>query len=125
MNRLTALTITNAHLMAQDFAMLLKVLCIGRKLYSTEMAVAAHMEIASPSIKEAVAQCVQKGCDEVIVAPYFLSQGRHIQQDIPALVAEAKAEHPDLRCIIADPIGAHYFLPKKPILSWLVHCKTW
>lgn len=63
------------------------------------------MEIASPSIKEAVAQCVQKGCTEVIVAPYFLSQGRHIQQDIPALVAEAAEEHPDLRCIIADPIG--------------------
>ncbi len=76
-----------------------------RRIYSTELAIAAHMEIANPSIKETVALCVEEGCTEVIVAPYFLSQGRHIQQDIPNLVAEAQADHPDLRCIIADPIG--------------------
>lgn len=63
------------------------------------------MEIAEPSIKEAVNQCAQNGYQEVIVAPYFLSQGRHIQQDIPALVAEAEAAHPGLNCIIAEPIG--------------------
>lgn len=39
------------------------------------------------------------------MAPYFLSQGRHIQQDIPALVAEALSHHPGVECVIADPIG--------------------
>ena len=107
--------------MAQILGKVLKLGCLGRALYSTELAVAAHMEIASPSIKDAVAHCVQEGCHEVIVAPYFLSQGRHIQQDIPALVAEAQAEHPNLRCIIADPIGADSFLPKRPVPSWLGH----
>lgn len=63
------------------------------------------MEIAKPSIKDAVNQCAEKGCSRVVVAPYFLSQGRHIQEDIPALVAEAQAEHPELHCIIAEPIG--------------------
>ena len=74
-------------------------------MYDAQLAVAAHMEIASPSIKEAVAQCAMQGYKQIIIAPYFLSQGRHIQQDIPALVAEAQAEHPDLACIIAEPIG--------------------
>ncbi|PNG99739.1 hypothetical protein TSOC_014477 [Tetrabaena socialis] len=38
-------------------------------------------------------------------APYFLSRGRHIQQDIPLLVAQAAEAHPGLSCVIADPIG--------------------
>ena len=41
----------------------------------------------------------------MVIAPYFLSRGRHIQEDIPALVREAQAQHPGLQCIIAQPIG--------------------
>jgi len=63
------------------------------------------MEIASPSIAEAIAKCAADGFGKVVVAPYFLSQGRHIRQDIPALVAEAVSHHPGLECVIADPIG--------------------
>ena len=32
-------------------------------------------------------------------------RGRHIQEDIPALVAAAAAKHPTVRCRLADPIG--------------------
>ena len=63
------------------------------------------MEIAQPTISQAIAACVARGATTVIVAPYFLSQGRHVQQDIPALVQEARAQHPGVECVIADPIG--------------------
>ena len=63
------------------------------------------MEIAEPSIKQAVAACVANGASTIIVAPYFLSKGRHIQDDIPALVEEALTEYPDVVCMIAAPIG--------------------
>ena len=36
----------------------------------------AHMEIARPSIAEAVANCVAGGATDVIIAPYFLSRCR-------------------------------------------------
>ena len=78
---------------------------MGRKANGEQLVVAAHMEIASPSIAEAVDTCVQAGYKSLVIAPYFLSNGRHIQQDIPALVAEAQANHSDLHCVIADPIG--------------------
>lgn len=43
---------------------------------------------------------------QVVVAPYFLSKGRHIQQDIPALVAAARKQlPPGVSCVIAEPIG--------------------
>ena len=37
------------------------------------------MELAEPTIEQAVAQCVARGARRVVVAPYFLSRGRHIQ----------------------------------------------
>ena len=49
----------------------------------------AHMELAEPSIATAFRQAVERGAQLVLVFPYFLAPGRHWQQDIPRLVAEA------------------------------------
>ena len=76
------------------------------------------MELARPSIADAVAKCAAAGAKRVVVAPYFLSRGRHITEDIPALVASAQAEHPGVECIVADPIGETRPLPHLPVLCW-------
>ena len=80
----------------------------SRASNGNQMVVAAHMEIASPSIKDAIEQCVEAGCNSLIIAPYFLSNGRHIQQDIPAIVAEASKDLQGIECVIADPIGTSF-----------------
>lgn len=67
----------------------------------------AHMEIAQPSILEAVTALARDGFKDIVLAPYFLSPGRHITQDIPALMAEAQRANPGIRCVLADPIGEH------------------
>lgn len=63
------------------------------------------MELAEPSIGAVVAKCAAEGYRKVVVAPYFLSRGRHITSDIPAMVAEAQKVHPEVSCVIAEPIG--------------------
>ena len=63
------------------------------------------MEIAEPTIADAIGKCASAGASTVIVAPYFLSRGRHIQEDIPALVAAAQEQYPQLKCVVAEPIG--------------------
>lgn len=71
----------------------------------------AHMELCAPSILDAVRTCVEKhGANVVIVAPFFLSRGRHIQEDIPRLVREAEVEISQegnalVECIVAEPLG--------------------
>lgn len=70
----------------------------------------AHMELAQPTIADAIAECVDAGADKVIVAPFFLSRGRHITEDIPALVEAAAAQHPGVQCVIADPLGTDELL---------------
>ena len=66
----------------------------------------AHMELAEPTIADAIHACVRRGATHVVVAPYFLSRGRHVQSDIPRLVEEAQAAVPDTPIRIAEPIGA-------------------
>lgn len=65
----------------------------------------AFLELAEPSIPDGIAQCVAQGAVEVVVLPYFLSAGRHVAKDIPALVAQAQAQLPHANVRIAPYLG--------------------
>ena len=93
-------------------------LSLIRKTTGRSNVQAAHMEIAEPTISQAVAECVSHGARTVIIAPYFLSKGRHIQEDIPALVREAQQQYPDVECIVAAPIGVD------PLMAQLIESRV-
>jgi len=66
----------------------------------------AHMEIQKPSISDALRACVDQGARHIVVSPFFLSPGRHSQQDIPNLIEEAIMRFElDISYTIAEPIG--------------------
>ena len=67
----------------------------------------AHMELAEPTIAMAFDRCVQQGAKRVVVMPYFLLPGKHWDQDIPRLTAEAAQKHPGVQFMITAPIGLH------------------
>merc|ERR1711904_110451 len=54
----------------------------------------AHMELCEPSIETALTKCYSRGARDIVVAPYFLSPGRHIKQDIPRIVRNAAKKLP-------------------------------
>lgn len=64
------------------------------------------LEIASPSIPEALLNCIANGSREIIVLPYFLSQGRHVAEDIPAQIALVTAQHPHINITTAPYLGS-------------------
>lgn len=53
------------------------------------------LELASPSLAEAVADLVSQGHRLIHVYPLFFNQGKHVTRDIPALVEEEQRRHPD------------------------------
>lgn len=63
------------------------------------------MELAEPSIATAYRRCVEQGAEHIIVHPYFLSRGRHIQEDIPALLQDAASMHPSTSYQLTEPLG--------------------
>jgi sirohydrochlorin ferrochelatase len=67
----------------------------------------AHMELADPTISAGVQSCVEAGATELIVFPYMLSPGRHSTGDIPRMVAEAAAAHPDVNVRVTSAFGVH------------------
>ncbi len=75
----------------------------------------AHMELAAPDIATAFRRCIERGAQQVIVFPYFLSPGRHWHHDIPKLVAAAAADYPGVSWIVTAPFGLH------PDMNGIIH----
>ena len=67
---------------------------------------AAFLELAEPSIPDAIQCCIDRGAREVIVLPYFLSQGRHVVTDIPEQVQPKQQQYPQVRITIAPYLGS-------------------
>lgn len=65
----------------------------------------AWLEISRPSLAEAIDRCAAQGADEVVVVPYLLLMGTHLQEGVPRLLAEAGARHPGLRLRLAPHLG--------------------
>jgi sirohydrochlorin ferrochelatase len=87
--------------------MLLDFVQLFRSHTSYRIVEAAHMELAEPSIAMAFDRCVAQAAAHVVVAPYFLSPGRHWDEDIPRLAAQAATKHPGVSYGISQPIGLH------------------
>jgi sirohydrochlorin ferrochelatase len=71
----------------------------------------AHMEIASPTIAEAIDACAADGARRIVVYPLFVTPGRHLTHDIPDLVTRAAARHPGLAIGVSEPLGSAQGLP--------------
>lgn len=65
----------------------------------------AFLELAPPSIPEAIEQAIQKGAKEVVILPYFLSAGRHVHEDVPEFVLQKQKEHPAIKITLAPYLG--------------------
>ncbi len=49
--------------------------------------------------------CVRSGAREIVVIPYFLHFGVHLRQDIPELLLDAAAKHPEIRLVLGKHLG--------------------
>lgn len=58
-----------------------------------------------PSLDEAVAALAAKGAMSIRVVPVFLGQGGHTKEDLPRLLAQVSAEHPNQKLILEKIIG--------------------
>lgn len=65
----------------------------------------AHMDLAPPTLAEAVARAVADGARDVTVCPLFLAPGKHLREDIPRLARDAARPHVGVTVRLADPLG--------------------
>lgn len=70
-----------------------------------ELSGCAFLELAEPSLATGLRALVERGADEIVILPYFLAAGRHVADDIPAIVGAARAEHPSVRFRLQPYLG--------------------
>lgn len=84
---------------------------LGRMSKSFDSVTCAFLELAEPSIPDGIEACVQRGANDIVILPYFLSAGRHVAEDIPALVKPKQLQYPDLKIELRPYLGAAKALP--------------
>lgn len=68
----------------------------------------AFLEGGQPDLAGGVGRLLERGARRIVVLPYFLTLGLHLQRDLPALIEQARASFPDLsEIIVTEPLDGH------------------
>ena len=68
---------------------------------------AAFLELGRPSLEEAADMLVARGVDRLVIIPYFLTPGTHLERDLPALVARISNKHSDIQIVVTASLDGH------------------
>ena len=61
---------------------------------------------AAPYLDDAVRKLAASGAEEILVLPYFLTLGIHLQRDLPKLVANLAREY-NISIRVEQPLDGH------------------
>jgi sirohydrochlorin ferrochelatase len=67
----------------------------------------AFLELGDPPLHGAVTALMQKGATRILVIPYFLTLGMHLERDLPRLIASIAESHPGLEISVTPPLDGH------------------
>ena len=65
------------------------------------------LEPVHPTLEEAVADLVAQGVTRVLILPYFLTLGLHLQRDLPRIVGRISKAHPGVDIRATPPLDGH------------------
>ena len=66
----------------------------------------AFLELTDPGVSLQIDTAVNAGITELLIFPYFLAAGYHVQTDLPDLVDQARKRHPALQLTLMQHLGA-------------------
>jgi sirohydrochlorin ferrochelatase len=72
-----------------------------------ELVVAAFLEGGTPNLNAAARELAARGATHVLVIPYFLTLGLHLQRDLPRLIAQARLAVPGIEIETTPPLDGH------------------
>ena len=67
----------------------------------------AFLESGKPDLRGAVDILAGCGLTHIIVIPYFLTLGMHLQRDLPRLVEQIRLVHPAVKIQVTPPLDGH------------------
>jgi sirohydrochlorin ferrochelatase len=83
---------------------------VARQFASLNLAcpvTAGFLELGQPDLDGAVTDLAAKGATRIVVIPYFLTLGLHLERDLPRLLTEISLKHNHLEIVATPPLDGH------------------
>lgn len=68
---------------------------------------AAFLELGQPDLETAADLLVDAGVERLVIIPYFLTLGLHMERDLPRLVELIVQKHQGLQVDVTPPMDGH------------------
>jgi sirohydrochlorin ferrochelatase len=68
---------------------------------------AAFLELGAPDLEGAVVRLLSRGVNRVLVLPYFLTLGIHLERDLPRIAEQISRSHGTVEIRLAQPLDGH------------------
>jgi len=72
-----------------------------------EIVEVSFRELHEPNIQKGIDACVARGAERILLMPYFLFMGAHVQHDLPEEIEEAQKRTPGLVMERGGQLGAN------------------
>lgn len=81
-----------------------------RELDNNTLVACAYLELTTPDLAHCAVELMSAGIQHVRILPLFLGVGRHAREDLPILVRELQAQHPQVYFELQAAVGEHPLL---------------
>ena len=78
-----------------------------RKMTGFAIVEVSFREQHPPNIQQGIDACVAQGAERIILMPYFLYMGAHVQEDLPEEMAQARQRYPRVEFAMGRHLGVH------------------
>ena len=78
-----------------------------KKMTLFDIVEVSFRELHEPNIQQGVDACVARGANRILLVPYFLYLGAHVQQDLPEELEQARERHPGVEMVMGKHLGVH------------------
>lgn len=68
---------------------------------------AAFLELGDPDLPGAVERLIGRGANRIVVIPYFLTLGIHLQRDLPRIIEGIRSIHTGITIVVSEPLDGH------------------
>jgi sirohydrochlorin ferrochelatase len=67
----------------------------------------AFLEGGRPDLAGAVERLAAAGAGRIVIVPYFLTLGLHLQRDLPRLIKDIAGAHQNIEIVCGEPLDGH------------------
>lgn len=65
------------------------------------------LEMVEPDLVQSCGDLIERGCTQLGILPLFIAPGNHVERDIPQLIEQIQAAHPQVTIELLQHLGAH------------------